>query len=298
MTRFAAWVRPEYFFNPGQLWRRLRRERLLLDDEVRLAWGLPITIDPTVLIGFDILNLGTYDRIVPETLCRLLDAGEQAVDAGANIGLTTSILALAAGEQGSVSAFEPHPRLGATLRANVERWRRKGVAPIHVFAVALSNSDGRGVLREPVGFAENDGGATLIVAAIDAGSYEVDLARLDTLFPSGSRIGVLKLDVEDYEAEVLQGAERLLGERAIRDVIFEDLGRGRSDAAPLLESHGYTIYALHAAWSGPTLTAQRDWQRSPVPPDFTHNYLATLDPARAEQRLRRRGWRSLRLRPR
>src|SRR5262249_17416850 len=106
MNLLRAVQRPEYFFRPGQIWRRVRRHAVLRRGEVRLAWGLPIRIDPSCLIGLDILNLGLYDRIVPEAICRLLDPGEWALDVGANIGQNASIMALVAGPRGHVVAFE------------------------------------------------------------------------------------------------------------------------------------------------------------------------------------------------
>src|SRR5919106_3003977 len=115
MNVLRALERPEYFLRPAQLWRRMRWRAVLKSGEVRLAWGMPIRIDPACLIGMDILNLGIYDRIVPETICRLLDGGEWALDVGANIGQNASVLALVAGPRGHVVALEPHPSMRSIL---------------------------------------------------------------------------------------------------------------------------------------------------------------------------------------
>ena len=106
--------RPELVLRPGQLWRRLRRHTTLATGEVRFAWGLPARIDPSCLIGVDVVNLGVYDRIIPEAICRLLDAGEWALDVGANVGQNTSIMALVAGPRRHVLPLSRIPRCGGS----------------------------------------------------------------------------------------------------------------------------------------------------------------------------------------
>jgi hypothetical protein len=53
---------------------------------------LPIKINPHEAIGCDIACHGLYEFGVTETLWRLTEPGELAIDAGANIGYTASIL--------------------------------------------------------------------------------------------------------------------------------------------------------------------------------------------------------------
>jgi hypothetical protein len=104
MRLVRAMTRPEYLYRPAQLWRRLRRRAVLAHGDVRLAWGLPIEIQTAGYVSVDILNLGVYDRVVPEAICRLLDR-EWALDVGANVGQNASIMALIAGPHGRVLAF-------------------------------------------------------------------------------------------------------------------------------------------------------------------------------------------------
>ena len=86
--------RPEYFFRPSQIWRKLRKNSLFAGQAVQLAWGLPVEVDIGSHVGIDILNLGVYDRVVAEAICRLSDTGEPAFDIGANIGQNASMMAL------------------------------------------------------------------------------------------------------------------------------------------------------------------------------------------------------------
>src|SRR5579872_6967542 len=94
--------KPHYIYRPGQAIIRLGR---LLGgakpagawEEAVLPWGLPIRYHPAEQIGNSIWRLGLYDLCVSETLWRLLDAGETALDVGANFGHMTSVMAVRVG---------------------------------------------------------------------------------------------------------------------------------------------------------------------------------------------------------
>lgn len=286
-------TRPEYLYRPAQLWRRLRRDRFLARGDVRLAWGLPIEIDMPGYVSTDILNLGIHDRIVPEAICRLLEPGEWAVDVGANVGQNASIMALIAGPRGRVLAFEPHPLLRQILERNVASWRSYALAPIDTVPKALSARAGVAHLYEDEHFARNRGSASLEVPPVAVGQHAVVVTTLDASVPRDAALGLAKLDVEGHEQAVLEGAARLLADGRLRDLIFEDLRPHSSLVPGMLETVGYSVFALCAPWHKPCLLPYRVGARRGF---HTHNYLATRDPGRARARFRHPGWRCLRLR--
>jgi hypothetical protein len=123
----------------------------------------------------------------------------------------------------------------------------------------------------------------------------VQVIRLDEHFASGPAPHVLKIDVEGAELAVLEGAGGLLGPGGIRDVAFEDHKRPPTPAMRLLEERGYSLFQIERSFFGPVLsTLARPRARHPWEPP---SYLATLDPARARERTRARGWQALRRRP-
>jgi len=86
--------KPEYVFNPGQIYRKLLVEFGRYSNEfetVFLPWGVSIKVRPNEVIGRAILTTGIYDLSVTEVIYLLLDLGETAVDVGANIGYMTRI---------------------------------------------------------------------------------------------------------------------------------------------------------------------------------------------------------------
>jgi FkbM family methyltransferase len=292
--------RPEYFFRPAQIWKRLRRKSFSV-PEVWLAWGLPVEVDLDSMAGGDIWNLGVHDRIVPEAICRLLDPGERAFDIGSHVGQDASMMALAAGPLGSVTAFEPAPRMSDMLRRSIERWRAYRLAPIELVGVGVSARSGTRVLRET----NDPGGFTVEDAPVGENRFvdrspgvEIAVTALDPFLPEGETAALMKIDVEGHELAVLEGAARILAGRRIRDVVFEDFGRQPSPVTRRLQSAGYTVFYLYPGWSRPMLVdigQSEQWLRRA---GSEPNFLATTAPGRAEARFRAAGWKSLRVRAR
>lgn len=277
-------AKPGYLLRPDHLarraWRRLRNE-----DEplITLPWGVPLRV-PRDHVGSGIIRSSVYEPAVSEAMWRLTDDTDVVADIGANFGYFTALLASRAAE---VHAFEPHPLVARWLRANAALWPGDRVV---VHEVALSDRNGRSALSEPEGFHLNQGVASLARdQAPVTNSWDVATARLDAVLPDVS-LGVLKLDVEGHEEEVLRGATDLLEAGLVRDILFEELQLLPSPVSDELARLGYEIFSLHEGWKGVELNAPEVPARSWYAP----TYLATLDPARARALIRPDGWRFLR----
>lgn len=286
-------AKPEYVLRPSQTLRRLARlgkAKPRLAD-VRLPWGAVVTVHTDENIGSAIYHYGIFDKIVPETLWRLLDAGEVAVEVGANIGQNCALMAAKAGPNGRVIAFEPHPEIFGELQRNCQRWRRLDFAPIQLERLALGQTDGEAFLAVGESFASNRGSAVLQTDPGGGQGTAVGVRRLDEFLEGISQVGACKIDVEGLELQVLLGAEKTLQRRAIRDIIFEDFNERPSAAMAFLQQHGFTIFGLHDSWLKPRLVPLvAGW---PAAGGFSFNYLATLDAERAGRRFKMPGWRCL-----
>jgi len=291
---------PEYVFQPAQLVRRARRTlaQQRTPQNVHLPWGPAMTLAPRDLLTRSIFKKNVYDLVLSESVWRLLDPGELALDVGANIGYVTSIMAARVGAAGRVLAFEPHPLIVEELRANVARWSgASGLAPITVRSTALSDHSGSGDLLVPHDWDGNRGIATVVPSGHegpDGTTVAITLERLDDLLEDRANVGLAKLDVEGHEAAVLRGASALLERRAIRDILFEDLfedaGEYPTPTMRILQAAGYSLFSLAKRFWGPEVAPPN---RAGVFPRNPANFLATLDVARARARLARRGWQVL-----
>jgi FkbM family methyltransferase len=149
-------------------------------------------------IGRAIWQMGVYDLPCTEVIWRLLEAGQTALDVGANIGYITGLMAARAGPQGRVLAIEPHPGNFRELTCHVSRWQDHQASRIRCLALALSSKRRRMFLEEPAGFKFNQGIARLVVCKPQLG-FEIETTSLDDVWTDPQSIDLLKLDVEGPE---------------------------------------------------------------------------------------------------
>ena len=293
LSIFNYLKRPEYVFMPRQVLRRLSRlgKNVPPKANIALPWGGMITVHTHDNVGREIYFYGIFDKIVPETIWRLLDKHETALEIGANLGQNSLLMAARTGQGGRVLAFEPHPEIFLELKANHERSQNAHCAPVQLERVALGQTNGEAVLVELEEFDYNRGSAAVRTPEEGKGGIKVPMRRLDDFLPPPQRAGVCKIDVEGHELDVLKGASDILQRRAIRDIIFEDFNPKPSPVTDLLEQNGFKIFELHDTWLKPRLYPMR--KNAAPTPYFSFNYLATLDAERAEQRFHTIGWRCL-----
>ncbi len=162
---------------------------------------------------------GELDRKLTWICSRLVRRGDTVLDIGANIGLVTVLLAMLAGKEGQVHAFEPNPRLVHLLRQVIDR-NHLGNVKLH--SIALGPEPGDLELRIPK---LNSGAASLVRNRDipDCEVIKVEVRQLDTVAAHEDirSVRLIKIDVEGYESEVFRGADTLL--RTVRPdaILFE-----------------------------------------------------------------------------
>ncbi|MGD1063730.1 MAG: FkbM family methyltransferase [Terracidiphilus sp.] len=292
----GRFIRPEYIYQPNKLIRRIFGKRLDQGSEeiVELPWKLSMEVDSSEIIGCGISRTGIFEMPVVEAIYRLVDSSDTVLDVGANIGYMTAA-ALSAGAK-KVIAFEPHPVLFARLLRNVERWDHEPrfTGRVNVRNEAIDSGGGRATLFIPKGeFAGNQGIATLETNIYQTGFDKVEVAgtTLDTVIHEHREpIGLLKIDIEGHEFQAFRGGSDSLGNRRIRDIIYEDFRGVDSDASKLLASYGYSIFGLRGSLAGPVL---REGLKGGKLSLSEHNLVATLDPDRVRRRMSPRGYKCL-----
>lgn len=170
--------------------------------KVKRAFGFDILLNPADKVGVSpsIGATGLYEPHVTELYRRLIKRGMTVVDVGANVGWYT----LLAAERGCrVFSFEPDPASFGFLLSSIELNRFSDVTPIRKCV-----TDSIGVERLYLA-SENLGGHS-IVSRVGDDSIDVASTRLDVELGGVDHIGVLKIDAEGAEPEVLLGAGDLL----------------------------------------------------------------------------------------
>jgi FkbM family methyltransferase len=299
MTKSLRWpsvLQAEYVLRPLQYGRRLYAGLNWprgLSATVRLPWGMRVNVNPTEDIGRAVVRRGLYETEVVELLWRLTLPEDTVIDAGANIGYMSSVFAARLGPGGKLFSFEPHPEIFARLEANAGLWRNDGAeCQMRLRRVALGSARGAAILQVPEFFANNQGTAfigTSKAISPSNGEMSVEVASLADEFGPQADIGVVKLDVEGHELEVLKGMRPLLEARRVRDIVFEEHGEFPAPTHKYLKSFGYSIFGVARRWWGLVCKPEEAPNRSRA---ASPNYLATREPQSVRQRLEHGAWRS------
>jgi FkbM family methyltransferase len=214
------------------------------------AW---ITIDERDWLQSSIFASGAYEPEVWAALARFASGGEEIWDVGANIG-SFALTAAQDHRVRCVRAFEPDPLTLATLKTNLAL----NGNPAVVYAFALSDRAERKTLihgpRTNTGMSTlsptADTGMTRHVSARDSlPTFEVECRTADELIAHGDvpPPTLMKIDVEGWEFQVLNGAHHLLQSTRLKAIVFEAAPGGttgtlRDDRlGHLLMDYGYSI---------------------------------------------------------
>ena len=194
-----------------------------------------------------------FERATREVIDAHLKPGDLFIDAGAHVGAIS--LSAASLADNPVLAIEPAPdnlrQLAAGIAASSMGQR------VTVVPAALGAVSGRSRLR----LTRGSMGYRMAAGDASDAAIDVDVFCLDDLlarFPQhDQRRVVLKIDVEGQEAEVLEGAHKLLASGRLRLIIWEKFATSPASLQTLLARlgrHGFAsfMFAFHD-WGGPLI---------------------------------------------
>jgi FkbM family methyltransferase len=233
-----------------RLWDHFRDHAV--ERPVRVRWFDGLRVD--LVLGNDqsrcLFVGGSFEPNELAFVAALLKPGMVAVDAGANEGLYSLLMARRVETEGQIIAVEPSPRERQRLERNVAL---NGLSNVRVVACGLAAAAGRGVLH--IAEAEHSGQNTLgrfVYAGLrDAGKVEIDLQTLDAVAQSHCvrPVDFIKMDVEGAEMAVLLGASRVLDSRPV--ILFELLdqslraqGSSAQEVVQFLAARQFSVLAF------------------------------------------------------
>jgi FkbM family methyltransferase len=190
------------------------------------------------------LSVIGHDIEVKQTYAALLKSDQRPalfLDVGANYG-THSVLFLSAGIP--VIAFEPNPacfsyfQMVCELNGLTGRWEQ----------VAIGNDGGQIELVYPdketwLGSVSSEVASTLKKANF-VRTQHVPLKKLDDYCSDIRNNILIKIDVEGYEREVIQGASQLLRYCKPKLIFESNNSKLRGDLFRLLADYGYSVHQL------------------------------------------------------
>ncbi len=192
-----------------------------------------------------------------------LKPGMTVVDAGANQGIYTLLASQMVGPEGKVYAFEPEKRLFKDLQCTMTL---NHIVNVFLYPLALGSVEKRATLKAGV-FNRGDNR----VVEDDFGDA-ISIVRLDQIVdPQG--IDFLKIDVQGYEYEVLQGMMPQMIKGGPKVIFFElwnegleRVGASSKELLILLQDSGYQLGEFENSKFNPLSVeailhrAQRTWE--------------------------------------
>ena len=162
------------------------------------------------------IYMGCYEPLNTHRFKRLLRPGMVVVDVGANIGYFTLLAASLVGQSGQVFAVEPWPENFAILERAI---KRNSLVQVRSFQFGLGGEPGVGQISQADQSVFNNRTASMAGAT----GISVSVRPLDDCITDWGlkRIDLLKIDVDGYETQILEGALRAFRNRVIRNVIIE-----------------------------------------------------------------------------
>jgi len=156
-------------------------------------------------ISKDLAFNNIREDIATHMMHEILKGGEVVVDVGANIGYYALMEAKLVGDEGTVYAIEPVPKNFKLLEKNVKINRYRSIELYHH---AIGDYDGKSTMYvSPLSnwHAMNDISGT-------GKTIEVDMFKLDTFLKGKPYPSLIRMDLEGFEYQVLQGLKNTLAE--------------------------------------------------------------------------------------
>lgn len=229
----------------GRLLSFFRNNAINYPIKSKTTHGLTFLLDVKDKPDWDVLTRGYYEEEVLEAILEHLPQGGVFWDIGTHIG-THGLTVLKLRSDCQVACFEPNPSTFTRLLMNV---RENNLSPV-LFNTALSNKSG----FAPLSLMLTEAGGKTSLKPWAGREYEaktnIYAERADRICPQHAPLpNIIKMDVEGFELEVLEGFGSLLNEKLLKAIIFEapkDFLENK-DSYPLyrfLSKAGFDIVAL------------------------------------------------------
>lgn len=186
--------------------------RSRLQDEVIVDWieGTKLAARSGMTGATGNIYCGLHEFADMAFVLHALKPGDLFVDVGANIGSYSILASGVAGAQ--TVAIEPDPGTAKNLERNVEV--NALADKIEIIKVAVGADEGE------VAFTTGKDTMNRIATSADKGRQIVPLQKLDRIL-DGQSPTIMKMDVEGFELEALEGAQEILNQHSLLAVQLE-----------------------------------------------------------------------------
>jgi len=189
-----------------------------------------------------VIQQKTYEKETRDMIIKELRKDDIVVDCGANIGYFSLFMAELVGKNGKVIAFEPEPSNFKLLKHNIKVNNYENIIPMP-FAVSDKLGSTNLKLESTV--------AHYLTEEKTKDSIQVDAITLDSYFENyQKKIRLVKMDVEGYESEIINGMRNMIKNNDLRLVVeFSNYTQMHTNHKPvklleLIDELGFEILNL------------------------------------------------------
>jgi FkbM family methyltransferase len=211
-------------------------KRLLFSAEPStLDHGIVMCLDPLEWTQATLLECGAIEPLTMKLFGSVLEPGDAYVDVGAHVGFHTLVARWRIGPNGRVVAVEPQPY---NCERILQNWELNGFSNLELY-MAIAG-DARGVVRLSNQASTDKARLSLVLKGVNdlPQHFHVPMMRLDDILEREriSKVHLVKIDAEGFEAQVLAGMETSL--EVTQNLVLElltDEESGSSAGAELVE---------------------------------------------------------------
>jgi FkbM family methyltransferase len=205
---------------------------------------------PDLAIAKDFASNGSYERSIIEWARTLIDPTTIFLDIGAHVG--TYSLGFANSCAG-VHSFECSPKTFNYLCGNIAlRDLHYKITP---HRTALGNRTG--VINYYLRSVDGGGNSCIDFKDKECEAIEVPLTTLDSF--NFTNIGLIKIDVEGFEKQVLEGAKETLAKNNYPRILFESWHSGRETQGLPAKQLRYELFETLFSIGYKRITPIRGW---------------------------------------
>jgi FkbM family methyltransferase len=219
-------------------------------------------LDPSEWLQLEVLVSGGTEPLTTSLIEQLVKEGDTVIDIGAHVGHHSLIAARSTGPEGHVYAFDPQPYNCDRIARNASY---NNFSQVSVICAAGGDFDG--FINIPL---QSESDRARLSLALDGPNdqniyMETNVRRLDTFISDKKlkKIKLLKIDVEGFELEVLQGLGKEI--QRVENIIFEMLDDSDKEKnrqiIEILENSGFVLKDVRGGKfrSGDELSERNVW---------------------------------------
>jgi FkbM family methyltransferase len=187
-----------------------------------------------------------YDFNSMKFMEHYLRAGDRFIDIGANIGVYTLFAASIIGKNGHIYAFEPFPTTFERLKQNI---KRNNLSQVNLYPYATGRYSE--IVNFTTGFdTRNFVVSNELISNHKSNIIKINCKPINLILSNNDYYDLAKIDVEGYELQTLQGANKLLEKHNPPVILIEINGlqeryNKEQQLVDFLNSKGYKMHVYN-----------------------------------------------------